>query len=174
MYCNNCGEKLGKNDSYCPVCGATTVKEEKIKPKKRRLLEGAVPITVIIVTMIFSPFLFGINIATVIFSLVILIIFGWGLIPIWKTHMYFENDKSFKIVEWFGTKKTTYNYSDIGYVKICEVEYTPGKYANNKICKIKVYGKSELEMFEYTYSPRIIEWFKYYDIEIRREYSVDP
>ena len=174
MYCNKCGENINDSCKYCPFCGATTVKEEKIKPQKRRLLEGAVPITVIIVAMIFSPFfLLGINIGALILSLFILIIFGWGLIPIWKTHMYFENDKSFKIVEWFGTKKTTYNYSDIGYVKICEVEYTPGKYANNKIRKIKVYGKSELGMFEYSYSPRIIEWFKYYDIEIRREYSVD-
>ena len=56
MYCNKCGENINDSCKYCPFCGATTVKEEKIKPQKRRLLEGAVPITVIIVAMIFSPF----------------------------------------------------------------------------------------------------------------------
>lgn len=173
MYCNNCGKNINDSCKYCPICGATIVKEAKIRPKKRRLLEGAVPITIIIVAMIFSPFLFGINIVTAIISLTILTLFGWAIILVWKTHMYFENDKSFMIVEWFGTKKTTYNYSDIGYVKICDVEHTPGKYATNKIRKIKVYGRSNIEIFEYTYSPRIIEWFKYYDVEIKREYSTD-
>ena len=172
MYCNNCGEKINDSSKHCPLCGVTITKEEKIKPKKRRLLEGAVPITVFVVAMVLFPFVvLGVNIASIIISPFVLLTFGWAIVFVWKTHMYFENDTSFKIVEWFGIKKTTYNYSDIGYVKTYELRSTSStKYGPKELRKIEIYGKAGIKLFDYTYSARILEWFRYYDVEIRKEY----
>ena len=171
MYCNNCGEKINDSSKHCPLCGVTITKEEKIKPKKRRLLEGAVPITVIYGGMILSPLLFGINTVTLIVTFSMFVSFGWIFVLVWRTHMYFENDTSFKIVEWFGIKKTTYNYSDIGYVKTYEMRSVSStKYGPKELPKIEIYGKAGIKIFEYTYSARILEWFRYYDVEIRKEY----
>lgn len=37
MRCNKCGEKLNKNDSYCPFCGEKYTSPKKIMPKSNKV-----------------------------------------------------------------------------------------------------------------------------------------
>lgn len=173
MYCNKCGQKLSKTDKHCPVCGATYVKPVKSKPKHRRVLNGAVGGTIMVVLLILFPLVFGITSLTICATFVLLVVFGPFVLLLWN-HIYFENDETFKIVKWFGLKVQQYKLNDIGYLKILPIQYTLSRLPNHEFMRrIGVYSKNGTEYFTFPCTHQILAWFEYYDIEIRHEYSID-
>lgn len=176
MYCNKCGEKISKDDKFCPYCGTTYVESVRARPKSNVIWNfgGGGPIPIVIFMAVFlMPIIMVVvlskNLASAIFALISLLVVTLLIFD----HVKFENDESLKFVSLLGLKVKKIKLDDIGYCKILPLEFVGYRNFIYRMRPMEICSKGGIVYHKFFYSRKFIEWIEYYGIEVKREYSID-
>lgn len=183
MRCNKCGEKLGRNDSYCPICGARCEKTEKPIPQKTKVLMNFPAsfdkvFLIVIISIAFDSALkvalllgYFVSIGLGMVGFFFVLSASTVLLASMLDTLEFVDKDTIKIVRVLRRKTEIYKISSIAYV----TDEQPGKTYRPESSyrpRYLVYSKEGMILFHMRNCYELYKLFDYYGIEMRIHHGV--